>query len=96
MVPSSTITVAADSECLMCGGFSLDKTVHLKSFGFITDYFSGLSLSSRRGNSGAAFMGSTRSGTPSPWTTIIEDSAEEFLMTSSGEGGPRPSLSQEA
>jgi hypothetical protein len=29
MVPSSMIIVAADDECLMCGGFSLGKIVHL-------------------------------------------------------------------
>jgi hypothetical protein len=32
-------------------------------------------------------MGSTHSGTPSPWWAMIEDSAEEFLTASSGEGG---------
>jgi hypothetical protein len=42
MVPSSTITVVADGERPMCGGFSLGKTVHLVSFEFIADYFSGL------------------------------------------------------
>jgi hypothetical protein len=66
MVPSSTLTVAADGERLTDGGFSLGETIRLGSFEFITDYFSGLSLSPRRGNSGVAFMGSTRSETPSP------------------------------
>jgi hypothetical protein len=42
MVPSSTITVVADGERPMCGGFSLGKTVHLVSFEFIADYFNGL------------------------------------------------------
>jgi hypothetical protein len=37
MVPSSAITVAADSEHLMCGGFSLGETVCLGSFEFIVD-----------------------------------------------------------
>jgi hypothetical protein len=66
MVPSSAITVPGDGEHLACGGFSLGKTVHLGSFEFIANYFGSLSLSPRRGNSGAAFMGSTRSGAPSP------------------------------
>jgi hypothetical protein len=44
MVPSSTITVAADGERLTCGGFSLGVTVHLGNFEFIANYFSGLSL----------------------------------------------------
>jgi hypothetical protein len=41
----------------MCGGFSLDEPVHLGNFEFVVDYFGGLSLSPRRGNSGTAFMG---------------------------------------
>jgi hypothetical protein len=32
-------------------------------------------------------MGSTRSGTSSPQRALIEDSAEEFLMVSSGDRG---------
>jgi hypothetical protein len=87
MVPSPAITIATDGECLTCGGLSLGETVHLGNFEVITDYFSLLSLSPRRGNSSAAFMGSTHSGPPSLWRGIIEDSIEEFLTTSSGEGG---------
>jgi hypothetical protein len=87
MVPSSTITVVADGERLTCGGLSLSEIVRLGSFKFISDYFDGLTLSPRRGNLGAAFMGSTHSGTPSPWRTMIEDSTEQFLTTSSSEGG---------
>jgi hypothetical protein len=40
-----------------------------------------------RGNPGVAFIGSTHSGTPSSWQAMIEDSTEEFLTVSSGEGG---------
>jgi hypothetical protein len=43
--PSSIIAVAANGDCLTCGGFSLDEIVHLGNFEFIIDYFSGLSLS---------------------------------------------------
>jgi hypothetical protein len=50
MVTSSTITFATNSEHQTCGGFSLDETIHLGRFEFITDYFSDLSLSPRRGN----------------------------------------------
>jgi hypothetical protein len=50
MVPSSVITVVADGERLTCSGFSLDDTVCLGNFEFITDYVDGLSLSPRRGN----------------------------------------------
>jgi hypothetical protein len=67
MVPSSMITNAADGEHLMCGGFSLYETIRLGHFEFIADYFTGLSLSPERGDSGASFLGSTHSGTPSPW-----------------------------
>jgi hypothetical protein len=86
MIPSSVVTVAANGECLTCGGFSLSETICLRNFGFITDYFDDLSLSSRRGNEGATFMGSTRGGAPTPRWAMIEGSAEEFLTVSSGEG----------
>jgi hypothetical protein len=72
------ITVVANGERL---------TVHLGNFEFITDYFGGLSLSSRRGDLGTTFMGSTRSGASSSRQAMIEDSAEEFLMASRGDGG---------
>jgi hypothetical protein len=89
MVPSTVITIAADGECLTCGGFSLGETVCLENFKFIADYFSGLSLSPGRGDSGVPFVTSTHSETPSLRWAMIEDSAEEFLMVSSGEGGFR-------
>jgi hypothetical protein len=87
MVPSSGLTIAIDSDHLTYGGFSLSETILLGSFEFITDYFNGLSLSPRRGNSGPAFMGPTRSRTPSSRWAMIEDSTEEFLTVPSGEGG---------
>jgi hypothetical protein len=93
MVPSFALTIASDSERLTRGGFSLGQTICLGSFEFTADYFGGLSLSPRRGNSGAAFMGSTHSGTPSPWWAMIEESTEGILMTSSverGSGLPSP------
>jgi hypothetical protein len=93
MVPSSVLIVAYDGKHLACGGFYRDKTVCLRSFEFITDYFGGLSLSPRRGTSGIAFMGSVHSGTPSPRWAMIEDIAKEFLMASSGKGGLWPPLS---
>jgi hypothetical protein len=96
MVPSFVLVVVADGEHLTCGGFSLGKTIHLGSFKFITDYFDGLSLSPRRGDSGATFMGSTRNGTSSPWLAMTENSAEEFLTASSGEGGAPASPLHEA
>jgi hypothetical protein len=86
MVPSCTLIVSTDGEHLMCGGISVDETVHFVSLEFIVDYFIGLSLSPRRNDSGAAFMSSTCSGPPSPLRAMIEDSTEEFYMTSSGEG----------
>jgi hypothetical protein len=87
MVLSSALIVTYESQRLMCGGFSLSETIFLMSFKFIADYFSGLSLSPRRGNSSAAFIGSTHSGTPSLMWAMIENSTEEFLTASSGEGG---------
>jgi hypothetical protein len=87
MVPSSVLIVTFDGEHLTCCGFSLGETTHFGSFKFIVDYFSGQSLSARRGYIGAAFMGSTRTGTPSTWWVMIEDSTEEILTVSSGEGG---------
>jgi hypothetical protein len=83
MVPSLVITIAADDEYLTCGGFFLGETVRLRNFEFIANYFGGLSLFPMRGDSGTAFMGSTRSGASSPWRTMIE----EFLTALSGVGG---------
>jgi hypothetical protein len=87
IVSSSVITITTDGERLTCGGFSLGETVRLGSFEFIADYFGGLSLSLRRGDSGTTFMGSTHSETPTLRWPMIEDSTEEFLMVSNGEGG---------
>jgi hypothetical protein len=86
MVPPSSIAVAADGERLACGGFSLGKTVHLGNFEFIADYFGGLSVSPRRGNKGVTFVGLTHYGASTPQHATIEDSTEEFLIASSGEG----------
>jgi hypothetical protein len=83
MVPSSSIT---DGECLTCGGFSLDKPIHLGNFKFIADYFGGLSLSPWRGNDDTIFVGSTHSGASTPQRATMEDSTEEFLTASSRKG----------
>jgi hypothetical protein len=66
MLSSFAITVTNDSERLTCDGFSLGKIIRLRIFEFITDYFGGLSLSPRRGDAGATFMGSTCSRTSTP------------------------------
>jgi hypothetical protein len=76
MVPSSVLTVATHSDRLTCGG-TLSETIRLGSFKFIADYFSGFSLS--------PIGGVTQN--PTSWRAMIEDSAEEFLIESSGEGG---------
>jgi hypothetical protein len=86
MVSSSSIIIATDGERLTCGGFSLGETVRLGSFEFIADYFCGLSLSARRGDTCAALMGPTHSEASTLWRTMVEDSTEEFLMVPSGEG----------
>jgi hypothetical protein len=86
MVPSSSIAITADGERLACGGFSLREPIRLGNFEFMADYFGSLSLSLRRGNEGAIFMGSTHSGSSTPQWTMIKDSTEEFLTASSGEG----------
>jgi hypothetical protein len=74
MVPSSAIIVAANGEHLSYGGFSLSEKIHLGNFEFITDYFSGLSLSPRICNSGTTFMCSARHGASYPWRDMTEDS----------------------
>jgi hypothetical protein len=90
MVLSYAITIATDGEHLTCDGFSLSKIVRLGNFKFIADYFGSLSLSPKRGDTGAAFMGSTHSGASTPWRTMIEDTVEEILTVSSGEGAFTP------
>jgi hypothetical protein len=87
MVPSSSIIIAADGKCLTSGGFSLGEPVHLGNFEFIADCFGCLSLSPRRSNEDAIFMGSTCSVASTPQQATIEDFAEEYLTASSGEGG---------
>jgi hypothetical protein len=62
MVHPSVLVVSSDGDGLMCGGFSLSETICFESLEFITDCFSGLSLSSRRNDSSTTFMGLTRSG----------------------------------
>jgi hypothetical protein len=65
MVHSSVLAVSIDGECLTCGGFSLSETMLFGTHEFVADCFSSLSLSSRRNDSGAAFMATTLRGPPS-------------------------------
>jgi hypothetical protein len=93
MDPSSALTVSTNGECFTCSGFSLGETGCLGSLKFIIDCFGSLSLSPRRSDSEAPFMGSTHSGSPSPLWAMTEDSTDEFHMASSGEaasGLPTP------
>jgi hypothetical protein len=96
MVHSSLLAISADGERLTCDGFSLDETVRFESIEFIVDYHGGLSISPMINNSGAAFIDSTHSGPPSSLRAMIEDAIDEFYTASSGEGGLRPPLFQEA
>jgi hypothetical protein len=86
MILASAITVIADGECLTCSGFSLGKTIHLRNFEFIVDYFGGLSFSLGRGVEGATFMSSTRSRASTPRWAMTKESTEEFLTVSGREG----------
>jgi hypothetical protein len=72
MVHSSALAVSIDNAHLSCGGFSQGETICFVSLEFIADCFSGLSLSPRRNDSGAAFM--------------VQDSTKEFCTSSSKEG----------
>jgi hypothetical protein len=85
MVHSSALTVTTDNEHMPCDGFSLGETVHFGSLEFITDCFSGLSLSPKGSDPDAIFMGTTHSGSPS-LQDMIKESTDEFYTTSSGEG----------
>jgi hypothetical protein len=73
MVHSSTLAITTDGEHLMCGCFSVSKTVHFGSLEFITNYFGNLSLSPLGGDSSAIFVGMTRNGS-SLLQAKIEDS----------------------
>jgi hypothetical protein len=86
MVPSSAIVVVDNGERLTCGGFSLVETVRLGNIEFIADYFGDLGLFPKRGDACAAFMGSTLSGASTARQAMIEDTTEESLTASSGEG----------
>jgi hypothetical protein len=86
MVHSLVLAITTDGEHLTCGDLSLSKTIHFGNLDFIADCFGSLSLSPKEGDSGAAFMGTTRSRSPS-LRAMIGDSTEEFYMATSGEGG---------
>jgi hypothetical protein len=86
MVPSSSIAITTDGERLVYGGFSPGEPDCLGDFVIIADYFGGLTLSPRRGNKGAIFVGSTRSWVSTPQRAMIEDSTKELLTASSREG----------
>jgi hypothetical protein len=93
IVHSSMLTVIIDGECLPCDDFSLGETVCFESLEFIIDCFGRLSLSPRGGESGAIFVGATRSGSSS-LRTMIEDSTDEFYTISSREGSSDLPVSQ--
>jgi hypothetical protein len=86
MVPSSTLTIATDRECLSYGALSLSETIHFGSLQFIVDRFGGLSLSPMGEGSDAIVIGSACSGPPSPLRAMMGDSVEEVQMASDGEG----------
>jgi hypothetical protein len=86
MVPSSSLTVAADGERLSCDVFSLGETIRFGRLEFIADRFSVLSLSPMGDGSGATIMGSTCGVTPSPLRAMIGDSIKEFHTASDKEG----------
>jgi hypothetical protein len=86
MVSSSSIAITSDGECLACSRFFLGKPILLGNLEFITHYFAALSLSPRRGNEGAIFMGSTHSGASTLQRATIGESTKEFLTVSSREG----------
>jgi hypothetical protein len=92
MVPSSVLAIAADVECLSCGGFSISETICFGSLEFITDCFSGLSLSPRGDGLDAVTTGSTHSGPPCLLRAMIGDSIEEFRMALGRKGGSDPCL----
>jgi hypothetical protein len=85
MIHSSMLVVTTDGERLTCGGFSLDETIHFGSLEFIINCFGSLSFSPKENNSSTIFVETVRNESPS-LCTIIEDSIDEFYMTSSGEG----------
>jgi hypothetical protein len=85
MVDSSMLAVTTDSERLTCGGFYLGETICFGSLEFIIDCFGSLSFSRKGSDSCTIFVGTTCSRSPS-LHAMIEDSTNEFYMTSSREG----------
>jgi hypothetical protein len=86
MVPSLVLTVTTGGEHLSSDVFSFGETICFGSLDFIIDRFSGLRLSPIVHGLGAAVMGSTYGGTPSPLWAMIEDFVEEFHTAWDEEG----------
>jgi hypothetical protein len=64
MVPSSTFVPITGGEHSPGNVFPLGKTIRFGSLEFVVDRFSGLSLSTLGGSSGAVVMGPTHGGPP--------------------------------
>jgi hypothetical protein len=86
MVSSSALTVAANGERLLCGGFSLGETICFACIKCISDHFGVLSLSPMRDGLDTIIMGSAHDGPLSTLQEMMGDSTKEFHMTSNGEG----------
>jgi hypothetical protein len=80
MVHSSAFALSTNGERLMCSGFSLSETIYFGGHEFITDCFDGLSLSPRRNDSGATFIGSTRSRSLHPILWPEDAMATQAMM----------------
>jgi hypothetical protein len=83
MVHLPKLIVIVDSKHQTGVSFTLSKTIHFGSLGFIADPFGSLSLSGEGNVSGVIFMVMDHNGSP-PLHTILEDSTDEGDTTFSG------------
>jgi hypothetical protein len=86
MIPSPVFVAVIGSECSPCDAFSLSETISFGSVEFITNRFSGLSLSPHGDGSGTVVTDPARGEPPLLQWTMTGGPIEGLPTTLNGEG----------